>query len=74
MLGNKITPAWALIQKSSMNPTENWRVPIYQTPKFTEKHETAQKEAKKKQKYKRYKQYSLIWCQSGWLKIWKTWM
>ena len=29
ILGNKITPAWGLISKHSMDPTENWRVPIY---------------------------------------------
>ena len=29
MMGNKITPAWGLIQKGSMDPAENWRIPIY---------------------------------------------
>ena len=39
-----------------MDPTENWRIPMYQPPKFTKKQEAAQKEAKKKkQRYKRYK-------------------
>ena len=56
MLGNKITPAWGLIQKGSMDPIENWRVPIYKPPEFTEKQETARKEAKKKKmRYKRYR-------------------
>ena len=31
MLGNKITPAWGLIQKGSMDPTENWRGSYLQT-------------------------------------------
>ena len=56
MLGNKITPAWGLIQKGSMDPTENWRIPIYKPPKLTENKEAAQKEAKKKKlRYKRYR-------------------
>ena len=56
MMGNKITPAWGLIQKGSMDLTENWRVPIYKPPKFTEKQEAARQEAKKKKlKYKRYR-------------------
>ena len=46
MMGDKITPAWGLIQKGSMDPTENWRVPFYKSPKLTEKQEAAQKEAK----------------------------
>ena len=56
MMGNKITPAWGLIQKISMDPTENWRIPIYKPPKFTEKQEAAQQEAKKKKlRYKMYR-------------------
>ena len=56
MLGNKITPASGLIHKGSMDPAENWRVPIYKPPKFTEKQEAARQEAKKKKlKYKRYR-------------------
>ena len=56
MLGNKNTPAWGLIHRGDMDPTEDWRVPIYTPPKLTEKQETAQKEAqKKKKKYKRYR-------------------
>ena len=56
MLGNKITPAWGLIQQGSMDPTENWRIPVYKPPKFTEKQEAARKEAKKKKlRYKRYR-------------------
>ena len=56
MMGNKITPAWGLIQKGSVDPAENWRIPIYKPPKFTEKQEVAQQAAKKKKlKYKRYR-------------------
>ena len=56
MLGNKITPAWGVIHKGSMDPTENWRVPIYKPTNVSEKQKAAQKEAKKKkQKYKRYR-------------------
>ena len=56
MMGNKITPAWGLIHKGDMDPTEDWRVPIYTPPKLTEKQEAARKEAhKKKQKYRRYR-------------------
>ena len=55
MMGNKITPVWGLIHKGSMDPTEDWRVAIYQPPKLTEKQRAAQKEDKKqKQRYKRY--------------------
>ena len=55
MMGNKITPAWGLIHKGSMDPTEDWRVLIYQLPKFTEQQIAAQKEAKKqKRRYKRH--------------------
>ena len=56
MVGNKVLPAWGLIPKGSMDPAENWRVPIYKPPKFMEKQEAAVQEAKKKKlKYKRYK-------------------
>ena len=56
MIGDKIIPAWGLIQKSSMDLTENWRIPIYKPPKLTEKQEAAQKEAKqRKLKYRRYR-------------------
>ena len=56
MMGNKITPAWGLIQKGSMDPAENWRIPIYKPPKFTEKQEVVKQAAKKKKlKYKRYR-------------------
>ena len=41
MMGNKITPAWGLIQKGSMDETENWRIPIYKPPNFTETQEAA---------------------------------
>ena len=41
MMGNKITPVWGLIHKGSMNPTDDWRVPIYQPPKLTEKQQAA---------------------------------
>ena len=41
MMGNKITPVWGLIHKGSMNPTEDWRVPIYQPSKLTEKQKAA---------------------------------
>ena len=61
MMGDKITPVWGLIHKGSMDPTEDWRVPIYQPPKFIEKQKAAQKEAKKqKQRYKRYKPGQLM--------------
>ena len=36
MMGDKITPTWGLIHKGSMDPAEDWRVLIYQPPKFTE--------------------------------------
>ena len=56
MVGNKITPGWGLVHKGSMDPAENWRVPIYKPPKFTEKQKAVQKEAKKKKlRYKRYR-------------------
>ena len=56
MMGDKITPAWGLIQKGGMDLTENWRIPIYKPPKLTEKQEAAEREAKRKKlKYKRYK-------------------
>ena len=56
MMGYKITPTWGLIQKGSMDPTENWRVPIYKLPKLTEKQEAAQKEAKRRKlKYRRHR-------------------
>ena len=56
MMGNKITPIWGLIHKGSMDPTENWRIPNYKPPKFTEKQEAAQKEAKKKKlRFRRYR-------------------
>ena len=32
MMGDKITPVWGLIHKGSMDPTEDWRIPIYQPP------------------------------------------
>ena len=39
-----------------MDPTEDWRIPIYQPPKLTEKQRAAQQEAKKqKRRYRRYK-------------------
>ena len=56
MVRDKIIPAWGLVPKGSMDPAEDWRVPIYRPPKFMEKQEAAQKEAKKKKlRYKRYK-------------------
>ena len=56
MMGNKITPAWGLTHRGDMDPTEDWRVPLYTPPKLTEKQEVAWKEAhKKKKKYRRYK-------------------
>ena len=55
-MGNKITPAWGVVQKGSMDLTEKWRIPIYKPPKLTEKQEAAQKEAKRRKlKYKRYR-------------------
>ena len=48
MMGDKITPAWGLIHKGSMDTAENWRIPLYKPPKMTEKQEAVQKEAKKK--------------------------
>ena len=55
-MGNKITPVWGLIHKGSMNPTEDWRVPIYQPPKLTEKQKAARQEAKKQERrYRTYK-------------------
>ena len=41
MLGNKITSAWGLTHRGDMDPTEDWRVPIYTPPKLTEKQEAA---------------------------------
>ena len=41
MTGSKITPAWGLIHRGDMDPTEDWRVPIYTPPKLTEKQEAA---------------------------------
>ena len=56
IVGNKSYPAWGLFPKGSVDPAENWRIPIYKPPKFTMKQEEARKEAKKnKQKYRRYK-------------------
>ena len=56
MMGSKITPAWGLIHKGSMDPTEDWRIPIYQPPKLPGKERAAQREAKKqKRRYRRYK-------------------
>ena len=55
-IGNKITPAWGLMHRGDMDPTEDWKVPLYTPLKLTEKQEVAQKEAyKKKKKYRRYK-------------------
>ena len=55
-MGSKITPVWGLIHKGSMNPTEDWRVPIYQPPKLTEKQKAARQEAKRQERrYRRYK-------------------
>ena len=54
-MGDKELPTWGLIHKG-IDPTEDWRVPIYQPPEFTPQQEAAKKEAKKnKLKYKRYK-------------------
>ena len=39
MVGNKIMPVWGLIHKVSMDPAENWRVPNYKPPKFTDRQE-----------------------------------
>ena len=56
IMGNKITPVWGLINKDSMDPEEDSRVPIYQPSKLTDRQETARQEAKKKKlKYKRYR-------------------
>ena len=56
MMGDKITPVWGLIHKGSMNPTEDWRIPIYQPPKLTDRQKALQQEAKKQERrYRRYK-------------------
>ena len=56
IMGDKAYPTWGLIHKGSMDPKENWQVPIYTQPKITDQQEAARKEAhKKKLKYKRYK-------------------
>ena len=41
IMGNKITPVWGMIHKDSMDPAEDWMVPIYQPPKLTDRQEAA---------------------------------
>ena len=41
IMGDKITPAWGLTHRGDMDPAENWSVPRYSPPKFTEKQEAA---------------------------------
>ena len=55
-IGDKITPGWGLTHRGDMDPAENWSVPHYSPPKFTEKQEAARQEAHRdNKKYKRYK-------------------
>ena len=56
VMGDKVQPAWGLIHKGSMDPKENWQIPLHKLPKFTNKQEEARQEAKRRKlKYKRYK-------------------
>ena len=56
IMGDKITPAWGLTHRGDMDPVENWSIPRYSPPKFTEKQEAAWQEAHRdNKKYKRYK-------------------